>query len=227
MLYQGMNIAHMKTSPYWPRTNLTAELVNKSMIRHIKAFCEGKTDFSRHLLAIAAGINTTYSCTTKVTPYFCCFGKNYVAPLDTAITDTIPQSLRQNCPRGLEQTAENLQILHEIVQETATASKAHVAELRNKNAKDRNFNVGDRVFNASKFMTGKLHNREHHRHFSGPFSIVQMPSTDLAKIIHWHTQRTLKNLVYVASLVSADDERRERLIQRLSNRGDGNRTNYR
>ena len=219
MLYQGMNIAHVTTSPFWPRSNSTAELVNKSILRHIKAFCDDKTDFARHLPAIAAGINTTYNCTTQVTPYFCCFGKNYVTPLDTAMTDTVPQSLRQNCPRGLEQIAENLQILHQIVQETATASKAHVAELRNKHAKEPNFNVGDRVFVASKFMTGKVHNRKHHRNYWGPFCIAQMPTTNLAKLIHWHTQRPLKNLINVAHLVSACDERRERLIQRLSNRG--------
>ena len=204
-----MQIAHIRTSPYQPSSNSNAELVNRDLIRHIRIFCADKTDFPRHLPAIASAINTSINSTTKVTPYYCCFGKQFKSPLDSAMTDTITPSLRDNCPKGLEQIADNLQILREIVQETAMAVKTKVAESRNKKANAPIFAVGDRVYIAAKLAKRKLNNRKHFFPFCGPYVVTAKPQTYLAKLIHFSTQRPIKRYINTAHLISASDVRRE------------------
>jgi hypothetical protein len=65
----GMQAHHVRTSPFCARTNSLTELQNKSVIRHLRAFCTASSTFHQFLPAIAAAINATTNLTLGVAPF--------------------------------------------------------------------------------------------------------------------------------------------------------------
>ena len=216
MKFEDMKIAHITTSAYHPNSNSLVELQNRSLIRHLRAHCEDKSKFADFLPTIASAVNATVQTTTGFSPYFTVFGKSYTAAIDTRMNASEATSIRSTCPKGLEQVAEKLKVFREIVQQSTIDTKQRDSERRNKKATKTTFREGERVYLAARFVDRKWNNAKHHYRYVGPYCILRMPTEYLAKLQEYNTGRILKRNVNTCHLISAEDDRREALLQKLS-----------
>jgi hypothetical protein len=65
-------------SPYKACSNSLSEIQNKSIIRHLRAFCKQPQQFHEFLPAISAGINCTVNTALGTTRILCFLAKNIV-----------------------------------------------------------------------------------------------------------------------------------------------------
>jgi hypothetical protein len=148
-------IFHIKTSPYKACSNSLSEIQNKSIIRHLRAFCKQPQQFHEFLPAISAGINCTVNTALGTTPYFVLFGQEYCAPICTTLSDH-EQSFRDlPYPEGLKSLGDRMKILRDIVHENIKDARADTERIKNANAKPHNFEEGQRVFISQELESSK------------------------------------------------------------------------
>jgi hypothetical protein len=68
----GLQAHHICISSFRAQTNSLTELQNKSIIRHLRAFCTNSSTFHQFLLAIAAAINATINVTLGIAYFLYC-----------------------------------------------------------------------------------------------------------------------------------------------------------
>jgi hypothetical protein len=124
-------IFHIKTSLNKACTNSLSELQNKSIIRHIRAFCKGPKQFHEFLPAICAGINCIVNTALGTTPYFVAFGQEYWAPTCTTLSDH-EQSYR-DLPylEGLKSLGDRMKVLRDVVHENIKGARADAERVKN------------------------------------------------------------------------------------------------
>src|ERR1700761_428124 len=82
-LMKLLNIKHIKTSSYWPRTNSKAERLNQSIINTLRSYCSGTgvTDYTRHLPSVLAALRGSVNVnSTNLSPYEILFGRRMRLP---------------------------------------------------------------------------------------------------------------------------------------------------
>jgi hypothetical protein len=207
-------IFHIKTSPYKACSNSLSEIQNKSIIRHLRAFCKQPQQFHEFLPAITAGINCSVNSALGLSPYFVLFGQEYCAPICTTLSDH-EQSFRDlPYPEGLKSLGDRMKILRDIVHENIKDARADTERIKNANAKPHNFEEGQRVFISQELESSKIKCRKSFPPFVGRYLILQLKGS-LARLQHWNTGRILKNYIHVSKLKRLRDESRDKLYNRL------------
>jgi hypothetical protein len=110
----GMQAHHVRTSPFRPQITSLTELENKSIMRHLRAFCTDSSTFHQFLPAILAAINGTTNVTLGVSPFFVLYEVNYRFPFETALTSN-EQPFREWDRPGLQPFAQRLEIVRDII----------------------------------------------------------------------------------------------------------------
>jgi hypothetical protein len=208
----GMQAHHVRTSPFRPQTNSLTELQNRSIVRHLRAFCTDSSTFHQFLPAISAAINGTTNITLGVSPFFVLHGVNYRFPFETALTSN-EQPFREWDRPGLQPLAQRLEIVRDIVMQNIKDTRANTDRLKNVNAKPHDFQVGDRVFIPSEFDSSRLSNKKHQAAWIGPYVVVSIRNS-LVKLVHFYTGRELKNYINVDKLKRLRDSSRDILYNR-------------
>jgi hypothetical protein len=208
----GMQAHHVRTSPFRPQTNSLTKLQNKSIVRHLRAFCTDSSTFHQFLPAISAAINGTTNVTLGVSPFFVLYGVNYRFPFETALTSN-EQPFREWDRPGLQPLAQRLEIVRDIIMQNIKDARANTERIKNVNAKPHDFQVGDRVFISSELDSSRLSNKKHSPVWIGPYVIVSVRNS-LVKLVHFYTGRELKNFINVDKLKRLRDSSRDILYNR-------------
>ena len=162
----GMNIRHVKTSPYHAQCNGLTENMNKSIIIVIRAHCHDKDNWPDYLSTISSGLNNTVNTALQVSPYFVLFGIEFRSPLDILMSDTDQQTARSdNNLAGLQDLAEKMRILREVIHSNVSAARRYIEENRNQTATTPTFTLGQRVFLDNRFDSRQVKNRKHGTRF--------------------------------------------------------------
>jgi hypothetical protein len=135
-----MQAHHVRTSPFRPQTNSLTELQNRSIVRHLRAFCTDSSTFHQFLPAISAAINGTTNVTLGVSPFFVLYGVNYRFPFETALTSN-EQPFREWDRPGLQPLAQRLEIVRIIIRQNIKDARANTERFKNVNAKPHDFQV--------------------------------------------------------------------------------------
>jgi hypothetical protein len=77
------------------------------------------------------------------------------------------------------------------------------------------FQIGDKVYLNQIFDHGLL-NAKHSKIFTGPYIILDLVNSSLAKLQHFNTGKILKNWVNIAHLRPSRDERRARFLDKMN-----------
>jgi hypothetical protein len=208
----GMQAHHVRTSPFRPQTNSLTELENRSIVRHLRAFCTDSSTFHQFLPAISAAINGTTNVTLEVSPFFVLYGVNYRFPFETALTSN-EQPFREWDRPGLQPLAQRQEIVRDIIMQNIKDARANTERFKNVNAKPHDFQVGDRVFISSELYSSRLSNRKNSPVWIGPFVVVSIRNS-LVKLVHFYTGRELKNFINVDKLKRLRDSSRDILYNR-------------
>lgn len=211
----GMQILHMKTSSYYPKCNGLTERVNRDVIRMIRAGCEDKMKFHECLPTIASAINSMHNIHLGASPFFILFGQDFRTPVDTVLGAEIPTIRQTNLPEGLHSIAEQLQLLRKLTHTQVTESRELARQKNDEKAVENKFKIGDKVYLNQIFDHG-LQNAKHSKIYTGPWAIVDMHNSILARLQHFHSGKLLKNWVNVQHLRASRDERRERFLNKLN-----------
>ena len=155
------------TSAYHPQTNSSAESYNRTIIKFMKTSINDNKDWHKHLKHMTLAYNTNLHQTIKTTPF--------------ALTFTFPPSLPYFDLAQPNQyyTDGNLDFkrLRDAFQEAHDHTKEAIQKqerAHNKSAKDRLFNIGDKVM----LLENKMHpkytgqNRKFLYNYQGPFIIT-------------------------------------------------------
>jgi hypothetical protein len=156
----GMQAHHVRTSPFRPQTNSLTKLQNRSIVRHLRAFCTDSSTFHQFLPAISAAINGTTNITLGISPFFVLYGVNYCFPFETALTSN-EQPFREWERPGFQPLAQRLEIVRDIIMQNIKDGRANTKRIKNINAKPHDFQVGDRVFISSELDSSCLSNKKH------------------------------------------------------------------
>ena len=164
---EAMKVNHFRTSSFYPKTNGLCEAVNKSIIRHLRAYCHNKENFHEYLKVIEAAQNNSVNTALGTSPFYLLFGFEYKSPIDLAMNAN-DQSVRNHIV-DLQDLADKMKLLRELVHSNVTEHRKNTQEMRNKTAVEPKFCVGQRVFLNQKFDSRQLQNKKHSSQWLGPF----------------------------------------------------------
>ena len=82
-LLQRNSIEHVYTSAYHPQANGLAERMNRTLMASLDSLTDAHgTDWDRNLPLTLWGYRTSIHCTTRMTPFFCMYGREATMPVD-------------------------------------------------------------------------------------------------------------------------------------------------
>ena len=177
-----MGISHLRTSIYYPKSNANAELRNKHIIRHLRAHCDNNKEFYKFLPAVECAINNFYVSSLGGSPYNFVFGREYVFPIQKALTDHQEHLWQLPHSAGLEEVFQRFKILRNILKQNIAESREEMVRIRNKGAIPPSYQIGQTVYVDSVVAADRHHRTKHDRKYLGPALICDMLGTSLVKL---------------------------------------------
>ena len=169
-LEKKFNFKHNLTAPYHSQSNSPAESFNRSIIKYLKAMLDNDTlDWVDRLDWLKLAYNTTVHKTTLTTPFALTFAFSPKLPyfdLDrprTFYSDDLA-------------TESFMKLRHEFQKAYANSNDAlkKEKEYYDRKAKERSFDVGDKVMlQEYKFIKKEGENNKFRRNFDGPYTVIQ------------------------------------------------------
>ena len=142
-VFEGLNIQHVRTTPYSPWSNGKCERSHRALIDVIsKKMQDNNHTWDLYLNQALAAIRFSISETTKFSPFFLLFQRDPVFPIDNLLKPRRRYYGDDIIEKGLEQTHKAFVMVHKR-QKQARRKQAKYA---NKNSKDVEFKIGDPVY---------------------------------------------------------------------------------
>ena len=171
-LCELFQVARHRTSAYKPNCNGRAEVMNTSIGKSLRAYCDGNQEkWVTYLPGILLGLRLAVNSTTQQSPFFLMFGRQMRTPLDNAL---LPKAhLGQTVKDFLEDVQSSLKQANQIARENTTKAKQKQKQYYDKNAEEPNFAVGQKVLlEVCKSDPGK--SRKLTNKFEGPYQITRL-----------------------------------------------------
>lgn len=219
---------HSYTSARRPCSNGKAEIVFKTVIKHVRSFCDGDDNWPKLVSSIELGHRCSVQTDLGVTPFRCLYGQDMNLQLDLDLLDQPPTAEPSILVKHL---GPQLTILRKILSQNLHESKTKMETYHNKTRTPHSYKVGDRVWLQNDYFdvgrsTGL--NWKHQKSYLGPFLILQVNS-GLVKLMHFYTGKHLPNYINVDKLRALKDTSRDVLYNRCrplrhDSTADGNST---
>jgi len=197
---KSLDIKTFHISAYHPQANMTERYVQtvKSMILATIDNCK---DWDGYIPELEFAIRTAVNDSTQFSPAYLTTGRELRTPFDNLMNMEISSF------KGIQVIRKRLEIVHNIARDNIQASKEKFLAQYNKKAKERKYQVGDRVWlkthflsNASKGIASKLSPKR-----EGPFRVTEMISNNIYDIVDINTGKKV-NKVHINELSSFLDE---------------------
>ena len=183
-LTTAFSIKHIFTTPGHPQSNGQCERNNRNIIAYLKKFIDDKTEnWEEFLTTFMYHHNTSWHSSSKYSPYFLRHGYQPVDVIKPIVTPHYGESW----------TSEMIKILKNVHEETYQNLKNAQKEQRDAYDKDahiREFHPQDKVLLKIPPKPGL--NRKFCHEWTGPHTIVEMPSDVTAVIKLSDKKRTMK-----------------------------------
>lgn len=170
------DITKLRTVAYWPQGNGRCEATHKTIKKYLSYFVDDNQKNWKDILPyVVAAYNSKAHSATQVSPHMVVFGRRIKTPFDfLANKAKIQHPDIQEQAQKLEELWQDVQVANE---------KAFLAQAAyyNRDVKEHNFRVGDKVMVKNNRIlpqqSAKLSKK-----WVGPFEILEFPSDVLLKI---------------------------------------------
>lgn len=168
------------TSPYTPKANTNAERKNRVINEYLRAFTQKKPDSWAQLLPLYMfSYNTAVNTSTGFSPFELLYGRSVQLP-DAILRKTPIYNYDSYAQLFKNELRESWELARESIQRAKEASKKYY----DKNIRDMQFNVGDKILVRNHEKHGK-----YDMLYRGPFTIVEVKSD---KAVVYRDGRKLK-----------------------------------
>jgi hypothetical protein len=171
-LWALMDTKHKKSTAFHPQTDGQTEVVNRTVVHLLHAYCSKHPKlWDEHLHYIQHAYNRAKHSSTQTSPFEACFGYLPKSPLDFIFGKDIAINGQYDIDR-VEKFIEQIQSIHQVVQEQLEKSQAKYKTRHDKHRVDHSFQVGDEVwiYISKERLKGEGKKLKQIRY--GPFKII-------------------------------------------------------
>jgi hypothetical protein len=145
-LWALMDTKLKKSIAFHPQTDGQTEVVNRTVVHLLRAYCSKHPKlWDEHLHYIQHAYNRAKHSSTQTSPFEACFGYLPKSPLDFIFGKDIVVDGQYDIDRA-EKFIEQIQSIHQVVQEQLEKSQAKYKTRHDKHRVDHSFQVGDEVW---------------------------------------------------------------------------------
>jgi hypothetical protein len=145
-LWALMDTKLKKSTTFHPQTDGQTEVVNRTVVHLLRAYCSKHPKlWDEHLHYIQHAYNRAKHSSTQTSPFEACFGYFPKSPLDFIFGKDIAVDGQYDIDRA-EKFIEQIQSIHQVVQEQLEKSQAKYKTRHDKHRVDHSFQVGDEVW---------------------------------------------------------------------------------
>jgi hypothetical protein len=145
-LWALMDTKLKKSTAFHPQTDGQTEVVNRTVVHLLRAYCSKHPKlWDEHLHYIQHAYNRAKHSSTQTSPFEACFGYLPKSPLDFIFGKDIAVDGQYDIDRA-EKFIEQIQSIHQVVQEQLEKSQAKYKTRHDKHRVDHSFQVGDEVW---------------------------------------------------------------------------------
>jgi hypothetical protein len=145
-LWALMDTKLKKSTTFHPQTDGQTEVVNRTVVHLIRAYCSKHPKlWDEHLHYVQHAYNRAKHSSTQMSPFETCFGYFPKSPLDFIFGKDIVVDGQYDIDRA-EKFIEQIQSIHQVVQEQLEKSQAKYKARHDKHRVDHSFEVGDEVW---------------------------------------------------------------------------------
>jgi hypothetical protein len=145
-LWALMDTKLKKSTAFHPQTDGQTEVVNRTVVHLLRAYCSKHPKlWDEHLHYVQHAYNRAKHSSTQMSPFETCFGYLPKSPLDFIFGKDIVVDGQYDIDRA-EKFIEQIQSIHQVVQEQLEKSQAKYKARHDKHRVDHSFEVGDEVW---------------------------------------------------------------------------------
>jgi O-acetyl-ADP-ribose deacetylase (regulator of RNase III) len=197
MFCKTFSVTQVFSSPYHHQPLTRAEQCARSIHSALRILCDSHNDWSKHLQAVALGLRSTASTSSKLSPYEIMFGKRMPLAVDISLMPTTPTV---SSPEAYaREIGPKLEILRHIAMQNVEENASRQRDSRNKTAVTPTYKAGDIVLlhdtRVKPNESAKLKKK-----FAGPFIIISCEPHFNYKLKHLVTGKELKRAVHATRL---------------------------
>jgi hypothetical protein len=145
-LWALMDTKLKKSTAFHPQTDGQTEVVNRTVVHLLRGYCSKHPKlWDEHLHYIQHAYNRAKHSSTQTSPFEACFGYLPKSPLDFIFGKDIAIDGQYDIDRA-EKFIEQIQLIHQMVQEQLEKSQAKYKTRHDKHRVDHSFQVGDEVW---------------------------------------------------------------------------------
>ena len=190
-----LKISHLRTTPYHPQTNSSAESYNRSIIKYMKTALSDNesTEWHKLLPQMELAYNTTIHRTINTTPFALTYTYHPSLPYFDLEKPNKFYKPNQDKTKLIQHLRRIFKGAHEANKE-AIKNQEHYF---NKKSKEREFNVGDQVMVwSTKLSNDALNqNKKFMDNFVGPYIIMHKANDQVFKVAKFpHSKPFLVNI---------------------------------
>ena len=183
-----MGARQLVNSPLHPQAAGAVERFNREMGSYLRAFVDDDTlNWEEFLPALQFAHNTSVSRSTCFTPHFLMFND------DPRLPSSAPLPQRPDNPPTTQRLFDNLLRARTAVHENNEAARQAYSKYYNKRAKERTFQVGDRVLVLYDTPPPGV-NRKLYRPWKGIFRVQEVRELDTLSLIRLRDNKVLPKI---------------------------------
>lgn len=168
-LFKRLGVRRIHTTAYHPQSNGQAEIVNKSIVKMLRAFAnEMKEDWDEHLGILEFAYNSAIHSTTKHSPFYLNYGFEPKKPIDLEVNANSDRSMAQ-----LEKLHERIKKANKITSELIAKVQEKMKKRSDKKRRPLEFKEGDLVLLSAENINqpAVLGSYKLNAKYLGPFTV--------------------------------------------------------
>lgn len=162
---------------------------------------DSQQDWPDILPGIMMAYRSTAARATEFSPYFLCFGKEMVTPIDTAINPNLTE-VSPNYRETLKSFIDNIKLAREVARENILRSQTQMKEYYDRKSEQPKYKISDFVWLYDP-TTPIGFSRKLKPRWTGPYTIVEIGPNSTYRLRHYETNVTTENLVNAQRLKPA------------------------
>ena len=188
------SVKRTKTSSYHPASNSKCEKFNSFINKSLRTLVD---DSQQDWPSVLPGIMMAYRCTpsrsSEFSPYFLCFGKEMITPIETVINPDITE-VSPNYRDTLKSFIDNIKLSRKIAHENILRHQQQYKEYYDRNSAEPNYKINDLVWlydpTTPVGFSKKLKPR-----WKGPYRISQLGPNCTYRLRHYYTDLPTDTLI--------------------------------
>ena len=171
----GIGCRVSRTSGFMPNTNSAAELVNRKIIKHIRAFCKPNENWVDMLPAICLSNRYLINTSTGVSPFYALHGEQMTLDIDWTLLDKLENLDHRHAAIHF---APHITAMRDIIQQNLQDVRDTTELKHNVDASPHNFKVGDKVYMKQENCP-KIGDLKHSKAWVGPYVVIEVNNINI------------------------------------------------